>query len=150
MNKSVEYGQMAQYYDLFYKNKNYSAEIDFIKNFINTDDCKILDAGCGTGNHALLLYKNRYDVAGFDLIKRIKANTHIIVGLADNEKHINNSKKLYEMLTCKKQLHLLPNVPHDLANTPETKETFEKALDEILSSCQRYKAKEDEKIKHVL
>ena len=64
-------------------------------------------------------------------IKRITANTHVIVGLADNEKHIRNSKALYDMLTCNKQLHLLPNVPHDLANTPETKAQFEKALREI-------------------
>lgn len=53
---------------------------------------------------------------------------NIIVGLADNEKHIKNSKALYKMLTCKKHLHLLPNVPHDLANTPETKAVFEKCL----------------------
>ena len=71
MKKVIEYGQMAKYYDLFYKNKNYSSEICFIENFINTNDCKILDAGCGTGNHALLLYKKGYDVVGFDLNKEM-------------------------------------------------------------------------------
>ena len=75
------------------------------------------------------------DMKSLDLTKQIKkitATTHVIVGLADNEKHIKNSKKLYEMLTCKKHLHLLPGVPHDLANTPETKSTFENSLEKIL------------------
>lgn len=74
------------------------------------------------------------DMRTFDLtnqINKITAETHVMVGLADNEKHIKNSKELYRMLTCKKQLHLLPNVPHDLANTPETKETFENELENI-------------------
>lgn len=74
------------------------------------------------------------DMRTLDLTKQIKkitAETHVMIGLADNEKHIKNSKTLYKMLTCEKQLYLLPNVPHDLANTPETKETFENALKNI-------------------
>ncbi len=74
------------------------------------------------------------DMKSLDLSKQIEnitANTFVLIGLADNEKHIKNSKALYEMLNCKKQIYFLPNVPHDLANTPETKATFEKALTEI-------------------
>ncbi len=75
------------------------------------------------------------DMKNIDLteqIKNISADTHVLIGLADNEKHIKNSKALYEMLNCPKQIYFLPNVPHDLANTPETKATFEEALIEIL------------------
>lgn len=74
------------------------------------------------------------DVEGYDLsemVKNITADTHLIVGLKDSEYHIENNKKLFALLTCKKSLQLLPDVPHDLANTPENKEAFEKALEKI-------------------
>lgn len=77
------------------------------------------------------------DMKNLDLtnqIKNITADTHVLIGLADSEKHINNSKALYEMLNCKKHLYLLPNVPHDLANTSKTKEIFENALNKIFTN----------------
>lgn len=85
----------------------------------------------------LRIYKNylddmeKYDLT--DAIKNITADTSVIVGLLDTEYHIDNCKKLYEMLNCKKELFLLPNVPHDLANTPETYALFKETLQNILS-----------------
>ncbi len=85
----------------------------------------------------LRIFKNYLD--DFDkynfvpLIKNITADTHIICGLQDTQYHIENNKTLYDLLTCKKSLQLLPNVPHDLANTPETKEVFTEALEKIFS-----------------
>lgn len=77
--KNIEYTKMAYLYDKFYVNKNYSKEVDFIKNFIKNDDAKILDAGCGTGNHAKILYDLGYKVAGFDQSQQMVdiANTKI-------------------------------------------------------------------------
>lgn len=63
---NIEYTQMANLYDKFYINKNYSKEVDFIKTFIKDGNAKILDAGCGTGNHAKILHDLGYDVMGFD------------------------------------------------------------------------------------
>lgn len=83
----------------------------------------------------LRIYKNYLDdfekYNFIPLVKNITAETHIICGLLDSQYHINNNKELYYLLTCKKSLQLLPDVPHDLANTPETKETFTKALEKI-------------------
>ena len=85
----------------------------------------------------LRFYKNYLDdLKQYNLtdeIRQIRANTYVIDGLLDTEYHIENSKKLYEMLNCKKELFLLPGVPHDLANTPETKEIFTKTMQDILS-----------------
>ena len=67
MKKDLEYTKMACYYDLFYKNKNYKKEVSFIENFLNSKECVILDAGCGTGNHAKILHDKGYSVFGFDL-----------------------------------------------------------------------------------
>lgn len=85
----------------------------------------------------LRIYKNYLDdFKNYNLIplvKNISADTHIICGLQDSQYHIENNEKLYDLLTCKKSLQLLPDVPHDLANTPETKEVFTKALEKIFN-----------------
>lgn len=64
------FGSYSNYYDLLYKDKNYSAETEFIDNLIkkyaNGDVKTILDMGCGTGGHACLLAEKGYNVTGID------------------------------------------------------------------------------------
>lgn len=82
------------------------------------------------------------DVKTYDLsyeIKNITAKTFVLQGLLDAEYIIKNNKKIYEMLNCPKQIFLLENVPHDLANTPETKTIFERALEKIFSEVSSFK-----------
>lgn len=62
----MEYKKFAQYYDLFYQNKNYYSEVLFLRSFANKGD-SILDAGCGTGIHGELLEEAGYLVDGVDL-----------------------------------------------------------------------------------
>lgn len=66
-------------------------------------------------------------------IEKIKADTYVLIGSKDSEKHLRNSKLLYQLLNCKKEFHLLEDIPHDLANTPHDKQLFTKVLREILS-----------------
>ena len=66
-------------------------------------------------------------------IENIIADTYVIVGSNDTEKHLKNSKLLYQMLNCKKEFYLLQDIPHDLANTPHDKELFAKTLRNILN-----------------
>ena len=65
-------------------------------------------------------------------IKNITAETYVIIGSKDTEKHLKNSKYLYNTLSCKKELYLLEEIPHDLANTPKDKELFRETLINIL------------------
>ena len=59
----------AEYYDLLYRDKNYSKEVDYIDQLIKKyypGSKTILDLGCGTGRHALYLAKKGYEVTGID------------------------------------------------------------------------------------
>lgn len=64
--KDIEYSKMAHLYDKFYSKKDYQKEAEFISSFIKKKNIKILDCGCGTGNHAKILFDLGYNVYGFD------------------------------------------------------------------------------------
>ena len=69
----------ARYYDLLYKDKDYSGETEYVtkllKKFGNNIQ-SILEFGCGTGKHAMLLAEKDYTVTGIDASKEMleKAN----------------------------------------------------------------------------
>ena len=70
----------SNYYDLLYADKDYDGEVDYIDKLIKNINPKaktLLDLGCGTGKHDMLLHKKGYATTGVDLsadmIKRAKA-----------------------------------------------------------------------------
>jgi SAM-dependent methyltransferase len=66
-----QFGELySQYYDLFYSDKDYASEVNYIDSLIKSSkaDAKtVLDMGCGTGKHASLLCEKGYIVHGIDL-----------------------------------------------------------------------------------
>lgn len=60
----------AEQYDELYSGKSYVGECDLVESAISryatTPTRSILDVGCGTGGHAILLAQRRYDVLGVD------------------------------------------------------------------------------------
>lgn len=60
----------ANYYDLIYKNKDYNGEVEYILSLLNKYQPNlksILELGCGTGKHALILSEKGYQIDGVDL-----------------------------------------------------------------------------------
>ena len=74
-----EFKKYAQYYDLLYRDKDYSAEASYIHSLLQSHGSGIsslLELGCGTGKHALLLAEAGYDVHGVDASKSMLAEAN--------------------------------------------------------------------------
>jgi SAM-dependent methyltransferase len=59
----------ARYYDLLYQDKNYTQEAQFIHQLIQQyapHARQLLELGCGTGSHAVVLAKQGYHIHGVD------------------------------------------------------------------------------------
>lgn len=70
MNEMEVFNRYARYYDLLYRDKDYTAESRYIQQLISMlapGAKSILELGCGTGRHASLLAAEGFDVLGVDM-----------------------------------------------------------------------------------
>jgi len=69
-NTASNFGEYADFYDLFYAGKDYRAECDYIKTIAGTyaegPVRSLLDIGCGTGGHALIWAEDGLEITGMD------------------------------------------------------------------------------------
>lgn len=68
------FGGYARYYDLLYRDKDYRGETEFIERLIRahaTNPRRVLEMGCGTGVHGIMLAERGYDVVGIDLSEQM-------------------------------------------------------------------------------
>jgi len=70
MADTLIYADQGHYYDLIYKWKDYKKEVAIIESLIakfkGSEGKKLLDVGCGTGEHIKYL-KDYYDCVGMDI-----------------------------------------------------------------------------------
>ncbi|HHG2225051.1 MULTISPECIES: class I SAM-dependent methyltransferase [unclassified Synechococcus] len=77
---SSPFGTIGRYYDLFYTDKDYGAEVAYLHSLLHKHGIsgkKLLEFGCGTGQHACLLSKEGYEVHGIErstsMLSRVSA-----------------------------------------------------------------------------
>ena len=57
----------SDYYDLIYKRKDYRNECQRILNFLKKKKVnKVLEIGCGTCSHSIILAKENFQIVGID------------------------------------------------------------------------------------
>jgi SAM-dependent methyltransferase len=57
----------AAYYDLLYRDKDYRAESEYVASLLPESTKSVLELGCGTGGHAVVLAERGWRVDGIDL-----------------------------------------------------------------------------------
>ncbi len=65
----MSFSEYAQFYDLYYAEKDYGTEVDFVLTLaskFNVSVKTLLDMGCGTGKHLAEFVKRGIDCDGFD------------------------------------------------------------------------------------
>jgi SAM-dependent methyltransferase len=74
------FGDFAEYYDLFYREKDYAAEAAFVAGLLRRNSpgaCTLLELGCGTARHAVELVNLGFTIHGIDrsveMVKRAQA-----------------------------------------------------------------------------
>lgn len=64
------FGEYSTYYDVLYEEKDYEGECDYLESlwdkYSDIPVQSIVDLGCGTGGHSILLAQRGYDVVGID------------------------------------------------------------------------------------
>jgi SAM-dependent methyltransferase len=97
------FGDYAKYYDLLYREKNYSAEVDYVEALIEKYSTKavktVLDLGCGTGGHAFLLAEKGFYVVGVD-----RSDDMLASAMAKNKK-MKASAEFIKGDICNVNLH---------------------------------------------
>ena len=68
-------GKLAAYYDIIHRDKDYNYEVNFLietfKIYSSKKCNKIIDIGCGTGNHTRQFDNKKYSVIGVDPSKEM-------------------------------------------------------------------------------
>lgn len=67
-------------------------------------------------------------------VGKITARTVLMIGDQENKIRLDDNQKLFEMMSCEKELIILPNIPHVVAKIPENAKIFAEALAKILPS----------------
>jgi len=92
------------YYDLLYKDKDYSQEIEYVQSLIkrfSSGATNILELGCGTGIHASKLAEKGYEVTGIDksetmLQRALKLQSGLAPSVSEKLSFLEGDIRTYE------------------------------------------------------
>ena len=91
------FSEYAKYYDKIYFDKDYKAETHYISKILKKKKLQILEIGCGSGGHAIQLYKFGHKITGVDssgkMIAIAKKKNKKIIFLKKDGRYFRSKKK---------------------------------------------------------
>jgi SAM-dependent methyltransferase len=88
-----QFAKYAEFYDIFYKEKDYLLEANYLINLLKTVDIvsgEVLEFGCGTGQHARIIAERGFSVHGIEMssemLARCKKSNHFTFEQGDIRK----------------------------------------------------------------
>jgi len=125
----------SYYYDLLYESKDYNKEVEYVDGLIkehHAEAKKILDMGCGTGQHASIFCDKNYTVHGIDLSEdMIKVAETKRVG---RENKLKFSHTNIQKLKLKEKFDVVTSLFHVMSyqnSNSELIRTFEVAMNHL-------------------
>ena len=99
------YKKFAVYYDLIYSKKDYEKEVKFVDSLIKKSKVNgkdLLEMGCGTGSHAVILKKKGYNVTGVDINKEMLkiARKKVKVKFVQGDMRTFHLKNKFNIVLC--------------------------------------------------
>lgn len=134
MKNFVKY---AKYYDLFYRDKEYKKEVDYVDSLIRRCCGKrnqtLLDIGCGTAGHAIWFAKKGYRVVGID---RSPEMISIAKERFPEKNRIEFSVQDVSSFSLRKKFNIAVSLFHVMSYLT-TNEAFVKSLSNIYNQLKR-------------
>ena len=109
------FDKYSLYYDLLYQDKDYDAEVDYINqliNLYNPNAKSLLNMGCGTGKHDLLLLEEGFDIVGFDISKKMISEANKAKVKRLNKSSINFIEGNIQSIRLKNKFDVITSLFH--------------------------------------
>ena len=134
------FDKYSLYYDLLYQDKDYDAEVDYIDQLINQHNSNaksLLNMGCGTGKHDLLLLEKNYEIVGFDISKKMITKANLAKDKSQYKKSINFNEGDIQTFRMKTKFDVVISLFHVMSY-----QTTNDALDKSFKTA-KYHMKEN-------
>ncbi len=131
----------SEYYDLLYKEKDYTGESHYIHKLISKykpESKSILELGCGTGKHASVLKKMGYKIAGIDISDKMLSEAkknYSDIDFIEGDIRIVRLHKKYDVVVSLFHVLNYQKENKDLLDTFETAEAHLKSGGLFIFDC---------------
>lgn len=125
------FGKYSDFYDLLYKDKDYKKEVEYIDNLIKKykkNSKTILDLGCGTGTHDILLSQKNYLITGVD-----QSQEMIDIANKKSNNKLNLVKSDIRSLNLEKKFDVITSLFHVISYMTNNED-----LDNFFQVCSKH------------
>lgn len=109
------FDKYSLYYNLLYQDKDYDNEVNYINqliNLYNPNAKSLLNMGCGTGRHDLLLLEKGFDIVGFDISKKMIYEANAAKAKIHNKSSIDFIEGNIQSIRLKNKFDVITSLFH--------------------------------------